>query len=127
MDRDDFTTVYVSKVFILSLNNTILKAGKLCQVKKFILNGLDHLAKETILGMTPVLNQNKTTKVVQPLHKFIQDYNGKQFLVMIFHTRQNTTFCHFNGTEKKIEFMALPKQFGNYIVSYCDKQWVFTF
>ena len=59
LDPNDFTAVYVSKVLIFHLQNAIFKVGKLFQIKKFTLVGLDHFNKETILGMTPVLNQVK--------------------------------------------------------------------
>ena len=71
--------------------------------------------------------QKPDEKIVTPLHQFIQDYNGKQFLLMLFACKKfNKKFCHFNGTEKKAEYVALPKQFciGESIYSYEDGKWL---
>ena len=63
--------------------------------------------------MIPVQKDETITQAVQPLHQFIQDYNGNEFLLMLFACKKsNTTFCHFNGTEKKIEIMTQPNQFS---------------
>ena len=126
LDRDDFTTVYVSISITSQINFSKLKAGKLCHIKKFTLLGLESFSKESILGITPVLSENGNTQTVQPLHQFIQDYNCKQFLLMLFVGEKfNTSFCHFNGTEKKIETLARQNQFyiNGRTFSYENEKW----
>ena len=79
------------------------------------------------MKITPVLNKDENTQTIQPLHQFIQDYNGKQFLLMLFvGDKVNASFCHFNGTEKKIELLARPNQFyiDGRTFAYENEKWV---
>ena len=97
------------------------------EIKKYTLTGLENFSKESILRITPVSHTEDNSQTVQPLHQYIQDYNGEQFLLMLFVGEKiNASFCHFNGTEKKIETLARPTHFnvdGRTFV-YKNEKWI---
>ena len=91
---------------------------------KLCLTGLDEIDKELILKMKPVASSS----TIQPMHMFIQCYNGNQFLLMLFaaKTLDSKTYCHFNGTEKRTETLHLPKEFyvDGKLFSYENQEWI---
>ena len=91
---------------------------------KLYLTGLDDIDKELILKMKPVASDS----TIQPMHQFIQCYNGNKFFLLLFaaKTLGNKTYCHFNGTEKRTETLHFPKKFyvDGKLFSYHNQKWV---